>query len=275
MRLTTKIVLGIFVSIFLLSFGVIIALLFNVKKDNSYINDTTRIIMQENIISVDIEPYKTIWIDGEYTEDNQFYLTGKLLLKPVLREYEKNKLFLPEELLPFTDIISSNDTLIIRLKLEGLIKQYDPIKSKNKHVLHILDGVNFVMHPNTVDVISNINGIEIDIRNMKTDRIDISTPGEVSIDSCQVGRINPIMRGWRLFRIKNSQVKELNIDLDQMERNWQVENCVIEVENRTGSGNYIDHLPKGAAKNVNWIPKNKDAQMTMTLRGDTARIVFP
>ena len=275
MRLTTKIVLSIITSIFLLSFGIIIALLINAKKNNYYENDFPRIISQENIISVDIEPYKTIWIDEEENlKDIQIYPAGTLLLKPAIREEEKNKLFLPEELLPFTTIVSSNDTLIIRLKLEGLHKQYVPTKQMNKHIIHVLDGVNFVMHPNTLDVISNINGIKIDIRNMKTDRIDICTFGEVNIDSCQVDRINPDMRRGRIFLLKNSQVKELNIDLDQMGSSWIVENCDIEVENRTGSGNHRADLPKGAAKIVNWIPKNKDARLAVTLYGDTVRIVY-
>ena len=275
MRLTTKIVLGIIISIFLLSFGIIVTLLFNAKRDNieRFYTSSPR-ILQENIIPVDIEPYKTIWIDEtDRTSNNNIYPAGSLLLKPAIKEEDKNKLFLPEELLPFTTIISSNDTLIIRLKMEKLCEKYAP-KSGSGHTICSLQNVNFFLHSNTVDVICNVQGIKVDVQNIKTDHIKINTCGEINIESCQAKRIEPYTRNsWNKFMLKNSQVEELNIDLDAM-HNWQIENCDIEVENRTGSGHHRADLPKGAAKIVNWIPKNKDARLEVTLYGDTARVVF-
>ena len=77
------------------------------------------------------------------------------------------------------------------------------------------------------------------------------------------------------FLLKNSQVKELNIDLDQIGNTWIIENCDIEVENLTGSNKHSVSLPKSEAKLMHWMPKNKDAQLTVTLYGDTARVEFP
>ena len=139
---------------------------------------------------------------------------------------------------------------------------------------YILDGVNYTIYSNIVDIVCNINNIKVEIRNIKTDIIKIITQSEIFVDSCQANLIEPYMiNNWRKFSLKNSQVKELNIDLDLM-RNWQVENCEIEVENLTGSGTHRVTQPKSEAKIMNWIPKNQDAQLVVTLLGDTAKVIF-
>ena len=277
MKLTTKIVLGIIISIFLLSAGVIIGISFiDIEKyRQSYTGVSLPRISQENIITVEVEPYQTIMVEKELMNDKRdFNPFGTILIKPVINEGEKNKLLLPEELLRFTDITSSNDTLIIRLKMDELYEQHYPNKETKSGILYALDGANFFIHSNTVDVICNLYGIKLDIRNMETDRIKINTYGEVTIDSCQVNLIEPSMHR-RKFLLTNSQVKELNIDLDRIGYGWQIENCDIEVENLTGSGKYRTDLAMSEAKTMNWLPKSKDAQLTVTLHGDTAKVMFP
>ena len=270
MRLTTKIILGVIISVFLLSFSAIIYISFQSEGDS---NDNILSISQENITSVDIEPYKTILIDEEIKEERRnFFPAGMLYVKPVINEEEMNKLFLPEELLRYTDITSSNDTLIIRLKIDELYKKY--ITAPNRIGMYMLHGVNFFIHPHTVDVICNIGGIKVDIRNIKTDIIHTNTNGGITIDSCQVNLIEPNMNKRGRLLLTNSQVKELNIDLDNVGNTWQIVNCDIEVENLTGGGQHRVTLPKSEAKIMNWLPKNKSAQLTVTLQGDTARVVF-
>jgi hypothetical protein len=46
------------------------------------------------------------------------------------------------------------------------------------------------------------------------------------------------------------------------------------VEHLTGSGTHRVDLPKSEAKIMNWHPKNKDAQLTVTLKGDTASVML-
>jgi hypothetical protein len=111
MRLTTKIVLGIIILVFLLSFGFIVCLSF-IEIETVYDERNPPTISQENIISVDIEPFQTIWIGKEDLEAYKLSPTGTIRLSPIIHKEERNKVFLPEELLQFVDIISSNDTLI-------------------------------------------------------------------------------------------------------------------------------------------------------------------
>ena len=278
MRFTTKIVLGIFLSIFLLSLGAIIGFSFTDRVNYNWTSKGKLSISQENIISVDLKPYKTIRVEKDLYPGDKYniHLQGTLYINPITASDEKNKLFLSEELFQFSDIVSSNDTLIIRLQIKDLHEKYVANKPRKVSHLYVIEGFNFYVHTNTVDIISNLNGVSIDVRNIKTDKININTYGNAYIDSCQTGVIEPHVRGWhKSFRLKNSQVKELNIDLDLMAGNWTVENCDIEVENLTGSGKYDVQLPKSEAKIMNWIPKDKDAKLNVTLYGDTARIVFP
>ena len=273
MKLTTKIVLGIIISIFLLSFCVIIGISFvDTEKYELRSNVKTSTIPQENIIAVDVEPYQTIRIDQvQIQEERNVYPSGTIRVKPITGEEEKNKLFLPEELLRFTEINSSNDTLIIRFKMDEFLDKY-----ANRVKWITVSGVNISAYTNTVDVICSVSGIKVDVRNIVTDKINIHTSGEIEIDSCQANLIEPYMQNKsRRFLLKNSQVKILNIDLDQMGNTWQIENCDIEEENLTGSNRHSVNLSKSEAKIMNWIPKDKDAWLTVTLYGDTASIVFP
>ena len=274
MRLTTKIVLSIFLSLFLLSFCFIIGLKFVNKERGS--NPPN--LSQENMTAVAIAPYRTIRIDEiQKTSDEEYYIVpfGTFRLKPIINTEDGNKLYLPEELLQFTDISFSGDTLIISLKTDELRDKFFPEReTQSRH--HTIYDVYFFMHTNTVDVICNLDGIQVEVQNIIADTIRINTGGNIVIDSCRANIIEPTMRrNWKSFLLTNSQVKELNIDLDKTGNSRQIRNCDIEVENLTGSGNHRTDLTKNEAKIMNWIPKDNDAQLTVTLHGDTTQIVFP
>ena len=271
MRLTTKIVLGIFLSIFLLILGFIIIFSFTDKVNygNSGTHELT--ISQESIVSRDVAPYKTILLETEWEDEYNAQPCGTIYVRPITIPSEENKLILSEELAEFTDIVSLNDTLIIRLKMKELNDRY----SISEYIYTKIDGVDFYVHTNAVDIKTDLSGIDIDIRGIKTDKIKINASGKLNIEDCQANIIEPYMEGYRrAFSLKNSQIKELKMDLDIMD-SWIVENSDIEVENLTGSKTHSVQLSKNEAKVVNWIPKNEDAKLNVTLLGDTARIVFP
>ena len=277
MKLTTKIVLGIIISIFLLSFVFIICISF-IDKENDMFNPNSRFksISQENIISVDIEPFKTVFIYEELEQKRRnIFPGGTVTLQPVINENEKNKILLPEELLKFTGITSSNDTLFIWLKMDEVYEQHEESISaiEKRGMAYALDGFNFYLHTNLVDIVCDIDKIKIDIQNIKTDIINVRSFGEISIDSCQANLIETYSRHWKTTLIKNSKVKELSIDLDVI-KNWKTEGCEIEILNLTGSGKHSVLFTENTTKVTNWIPKNKEAQLMVTLHGDTARIVF-
>jgi hypothetical protein len=53
-----------------------------------------------------------------------------------------------------------------------------------------------------------------------------------------------------------------------------VENCKIETENITGSGNHHIILTKNESKKTNWLPKNEEAKLNIALQGDTTQFIF-
>jgi hypothetical protein len=275
MKLTTKIVLGIILSFFLLSLLVIIGVLFIDADKYTWFPDIEKMtISQDRMTAIDVAPYQTIWIGEVLKEERNLFPEGTIRLIPAVADEEKNKLFFPEELLPYIEIVSENDTLVIRLKTDELYEPYITVP-KRKAMAYTLYGVNFLIHTNTVDVICNIDRMNIEVWNIKTNHIKINASGRITIDSCQADRIEPHGKANRKrFSLTNSQVKELNIDLDKIEY-WHVENCDIEVKNLTGSGNHSVRLPKSEAKLMNWIPKSTEARLTVTLYGDTAIVVFP
>ena len=277
MRLTTKIIIGLISSIFLLSFVFIIGISFiDTQNYERRSNVYTSSISQENLVAVAIDvPFQTICLDEvKHTQyEKNLNISGLIRHSPVTSPEDQNQLFLPKELLEFVDTVSSNDTLFIRLKMDAIHDRYAESSTRDYMVI---DGFNFFVHAKEVDVVCHLQRIKVDVRNHTTDNIRIQTSGSIEIDSCKANRIEPSMNNrWQSFLLKNSQVKELTIDLDQIGRQWKVENCEIEVENLTGSGKHSVVQPKSEAKIMNWIPKNKDAQLTVTLHGDTARIEFP
>ena len=274
MKTTTKIVLSLILFLFLLNLSVIIAVSFidADKYERRYIVHTTS-VSQENLIAIDVASFRTIRIDKEESNEvKNLNVSGTIRISPANDQETENKLLLPEELLKSTDITSSDDTLIIRLKPGVLYEQY---VDERKGKFFLINDINYFVHTNTVDVICNMAEIKVDVRNITTEKINIHTYGNVEIDSCRVEFVEPdIQNNSGRFLLKNSQVNELRIDLDKIGRAWQIENCAIEVENLTGSGKHNVVLTNSEAKIMNWHPKNKDAQLTVTLKGDTASVLF-
>lgn len=272
MRLTTKIVLGIILGIFLLALGFIVGFSFTDRKNYSYRLDNG--ISQENKIEIDVAEFKTVWLDYEPQQhDYNIHLDGKIRIRPIQAAGENNKLSLSEELKSYTSIISSNDTLIIRINLTPIYEKYN--FSKKEYIYSVVDNVDFELTTNAVDIINNLSGIKIDVKDIKTNNIKFDTSGDIRIDACEAKQLSPFMRSYyKTLEIENSKITNLNIDCDQI-GNWTVKNCDIEVENLTGSNYSNAQLPKSEAKVMNWFPKNKDAKLEITLYGDTARIVFP
>jgi hypothetical protein len=73
--------------------------------------------------------------------------------------------------------------------------------------------------------------------------------------------------------MRHCNIRELNIDLDNT-YHWNVYKCSIGVENLTGSGDCKVSQPKSEASIVNWLPKQPESTLTVTLSGDTASINY-
>ncbi|OJV42889.1 MAG: hypothetical protein BGO29_06905 [Bacteroidales bacterium 36-12] len=303
MRLTTKIVLGFILLVFILSLGFIIGFSFTGNGNyNKY--KATPMISQDNLTEISVKPYKTICIERndmeEYSwvfiehpdknkrkavrinkkemQDDKFNLMpkGKLLVTAPNEDKNESSFFMPKALIEFTEVISQNDTLLVLINMDKLADRYRGAANKKRFLFTLIEGFNFYAYTNSVDIINSDNflsSISIDVKDITSKHIKVDAFSDINIDNCSAEVINPMGLNGRCV-IKNCRAEELNIDLDNMASSWSVEDCKIEVENLTGSHKKSVWARKGNFKVMNWKPKTKDSELTITLHSDTARIVF-
>lgn len=277
MKLTTKIVLGLIASVFILSIGAIVGFSFTDRVNYNGSSKKLPSISQENMIEVDVKPYKTIVLKMGLKQDEEYIpLLGRFEMKPVTDESQKDKIFMPEELKEFTDIILSNDTLTLRLDLSRINEHFFANKSRDEQFYKGLSDILFVAYAdsNAVDIASDWTRIDIALKDIETKSINISALSNIYVDNCSAEVLGFRNKGGRGVRLRNSKLKELNVDLDSA-NNWKVENCEVGVENLTGAGYHRIEQSKKESKVVNWHPKNKDARLQINIAaGDSLQVKF-
>lgn len=268
MKLTTKIILGIISSIFLISLIFIIGFSFSNRKNWTYsYYKKENTISQENPVEIELDVFNTILIDGnDDNPDENIIIAGTLSVRPDINN--KNKLVLSEEMNQYVSLNYYNDTLNICFDKSKLLEKRTVYPERNIY-LHIR-GADLQLFTNNTNLISNYEGFNIDIKGIKSDYIKMNTSYAVNIDSCEILSLNPYMCA---LQIANSTINKLNIDLDSI-RDWNTDNCFIEVQNVTGSEGKEVFLKDNKTKELNWYPKNEHAHLKLTLQSDTAKIIL-
>ena len=283
MRLTTKIILGIILSILIVSLLFIIGFSFSERGnyDNPYSHEIS--IPQDNPVGINVESYRVIVLEEDkagivleekvngimhiflsYSKNNSLTLNS-------ITSGEENKLFIPEALYDLISAKTDNDTLTIQIKTYELRKKYS--KEGGKEYMSF-SGINFCLYTSNVDIINHLDNFSTQVINIETDSMKIVSNGDVLIESCKVIGIDPDMyKNYSKLTVKNSVVQTIYIDLDYI-RNLDIEGCDIEVENITGSGKHNIKQHRNETGKINWYPKNKDAVLSITLPGDTMQMVL-
>jgi hypothetical protein len=271
MRLTTKIISGIILSIFTISLIFIIGFSFTDRKnyEGSYLNNIN--LSQENKKGIELPPYKTILIDEVAFESNGRYRLSancNIDINPTSESHNSDMMFVPESIKDLISFDTYGDTLKITLSLHN-------IHTENKKRLNFYSGFNINLNISKIDVISKVPGLSVTANNIQTDSMKIKSSGNIFINSCKADVIEPsLFANYRQLLIKNSEMIKLNLDLDNIS-NWKIENCNIEEENLTGSKTHRITQRKDESKIINWHPKNDKAILNITIESDTARIIFP
>ena len=286
MRLTTKIVIGIILSLLLLCLTLIIGYSFTDRKYYKMESLGHSIWMpQSDKTGINIEPYRVIVLALELTDSiskyhYNFYHNGSyLFIQPASSIEEQNKLFFPEVLKEFTSITNRHDTLTVKLKMDKVREKFSAREESDKS--QRITGRRFIvpvinlklyLHSSNVHVINRLNDINTNINNLEADSIKIYSSGEISIAGCKANVIEPESK--RQLNVFNSSAKVINLDLDQVS-NWSIKDCDIEVQNMTGSKRSHNITLTGTEKSkINWAPKNKDAELNIRIKGETATISY-
>ena len=272
MRLTTKIILGVILSVFFVSLTFIIGFSFTDRKNyrNSYFTDIE--LPQENITGMKLPTFKTIIIN-EIPFESESYNFGitncNISFDSVPANSDAEMLFIPNVLKDFISFDTSNDTLTVKLNLHEICKKHGNGKSK----YYTISRVNMHFSISNLDIINNIQTIPVNIINIETDNIKINSHGNINIDFCKAQFINlQLTDHHRSLKVTNSDIKRINLDLDYL--NWNIENCNIEEQYITGSGQHHIRQHRGEQSLIKWVPKNKDAELNIKIQGDTTQIVI-
>ena len=285
MRLSTKIIIGIILSIFLLSLLHIISFSFTDRKHYQKIFlDRSIKIPQMDKTGINIESYRVITVASKRSDNEggfYIYFTNEengLFIQPAASTDEENSLFIPKALYDCISTKSNNDTLTLTINLDEVRDKYGTIDEANAKSNHSLSssipvsGFNLYLHTSNINVINQLNGVQTLISNIVAESIKISSKGDVTIDSCKANVIEPYSK--RKLNVSNSFAKVLILDLDEI-NNWKIDNCDIEARNYTGGRpNHSITITGDESEKINWLPKNKEAELNLKFKGSAAKINF-
>jgi len=275
MRLTTKIILGIILSIFFITLTFIIGFSFSDRKNHTYSNSNVIDLPQDNMTGIELAPFKTILINEIPFETKNYYYYGisdncNILFNSAPANSSPEMLFIPGVLKDFISVNTSNDTLLVTLNLRDLSEKY----RNNEHRFQAISGINLHFNISNLDIINNSGTLGLHIKNFETDSIKINSHGNIFIDSCKALFIDPqIINSYKDLGITNCDIKRINLDLDKM-HNWSIGNCNIEEQHLTGSGKHDIKQHRNEASNIMWTPKNKDAELNIKIQGETTQIII-
>ncbi|MDL2304634.1 hypothetical protein LJC72_04760 [Bacteroides sp. OttesenSCG-928-D19] len=278
MRLTTKIIIGIILSVFTISLMFIIGFSFTGRKHYQRTSNVNKIdLPQDNKTNITITPSRVFVFecDKYNTEDDYSFafITHEcgLHVTRATTEEEENKLIIPEALSDFISTNTQRDTLFIRIKTNELVKKY---KEDKKHTF--FTGVNLHLHTTNTRIINKIEGLTTEIRSIETDSITIVSHENIQINSCKADFVEATVNyRYKLLVISDCHIQKLHLDLDKkIDRNIAGNNNNIIETSISGSNNHEFRYDPNNFGKITWQPKNKDASLNLIIKGDTTQISF-
>ena len=283
MRLTTKIIIGVVLSIFMLSLFHIIFFSFTKRRYYERKNlEVSMMISQVEKDSLATDAYRVIVIEAESIDEKNVYYAilnndqCGLLINPAKNADEKNKLIFPKELSRFISTTTNLDTLTVKIKTNEMIKNYletHDIVTKTDNVRYILNyvyfsGFNLFLNTSNVNVINKVADLQTKIDSLETDTIKVLSDGKIDITLCKADYIEPaLIRRHQPITLTKCTIKKLYCDLDQIGR-WNTVTCDIEETYFTGTNNMSASYDNKERGTIKWRPKTKDAEITLKFKGD-------
>ena len=275
MRLTTKIIIGAILSVFLISVVFIISISFSGKKNSNRSKIYNIELSQNNISGIELSPFNTIIIDAvPYESDKNFFSISDdchIYFNSITEQDNSNAMFIPESFIDFVSTATYGDTLSIKLDLFGIGNKYKSDENK----VHYISGLNINFRVSKIDVINNMWNLNINAKNLETDSIKINSDGDISIDNCKAQYIEPVLKSNHFkLNITNSEAKKVHLDLDYLQ-NLSIKNSNIEEEYMTGSRTRHITWQRNESGKINWVPKDANAELIIKIQGEPTQIIFP
>ena len=275
MKLTTKIILGFLLTVFLTSLIFIIGFSFTDRKNYERMSNVNIVeLSQDKKTGIELPSFKTIVIEEvPYNRNELSYgVTDKcnIYFEPITEKHSTDMLFIPEPLKDFVSVNCSVDTLKVTIDIGASIENY----KNSEYTFNSVSGINILFNTSKIDIVNNTDVLPLFISNIETDSMKIFSNGDINIIDCKALIIDPVFRlSYRKLHIKNCEVRRVNLDLDNI-RNWNIENCNIEEEYYTGSGIHDIKFYRSESNIRTWAPKNKDAKLNIKIQGDTTQFIL-
>ena len=290
MRLTSKIFIGIFIAVIILSICVITSLAN--RYDNDFKIGTT---LQNEQVKIDIpSDYKVILLKTDIPEiwKDRLYsfrkrITGSIDLKKATSNKDISNLLVTKELKPYISQTVVDDTLSLHLDLNGLYSQYYDSDFGQ------IKGLNFTIYVDSLaNIVNKIPGINISLKDLNMDQIRLSTlAGNIDVQNSNFSTASLFAEGGNNNRLilKKCNIDTLNLDLNNLIWKWDdndISEDNINVINLTGKykkdyyyGKSMGfYIPEKLCKTVNWIPKDDNTAFKleiMTEKGKPASFIIP
>ena len=273
MRLTTKIISGITLIVFIAPLIFMIIPLFSDSAKAERTKFANKInLPQDNKTGIELTSFKTIVIEdvSSDTQGRNYSLQENcnIYFEPLSGNNNPDMLFLPEAIKNFVSVNNSGDTLTIKLNIHELYEKNDD----KRYCYHDFSGVNLYFNTQKIDVINTIGALTLIIRNIETDSIKVTSHGNINIDSCKVLYIDPQIKSQnRNLNITNCEADKVNIDYDNIS-NWSTNNSKINEINISASRECDIYM--NDPNIIKWIPKSDDAKLNIGLKGENKKITI-
>lgn len=277
MRLTTKIILGIILFVFVASIAFIVGFSFT---DRGKYKDETKFfsVNQHSSMMLNLPSYSAICVDydtctfDEKSLPSNVFAFGDITILPARSDDQSHLLFFPKEMKNFINTKVENDTLFIIIDKFQLAKTIES-KGKIGKPGAILDDVNFTIYVKNPNIENRIFSINTNIQKINSKFIKASGNGAVYISSCISEKMEILQNN---ITLSNCKIKQLNFALNKhRESELKIRNCQIDEENISSENTCsVQKSQLGNPKVLNWYPKNKKAKLNIELSGDSTQIVF-
>ncbi len=280
MKCTTKIVLGIIAAIFALSILFIIyaAIVFDGKEKEYGVptlsDESLYTIPQGELKTSQLESFNVVCLEpASVVKGEGRNIVGALILRSQETDTNRAEMIVGDGLLRYIHTKNVGDTLKISLDCAAIYEAYENEKDARHRVLNSGDITLSITNPE-IEIISRIKDFGIIADGLAAKYVKMSTNrGDVKVASGKIAHLNA-ESVYGYLSVNKSSIDTLTLDLDNLS-GWNVANSRIDVENLTGSRYHSIRQSKTESNTVNWIPKNKSAELNIAIPNDTVRIIFP
>lgn len=266
MRLTTKLVIGIILLVFIASISAIVGLSFTDLPTRSHRMNEVR-TNAVKYMDLKVDTYKTVKIDIEPSSADVYRrqkgdILSELYIENTRAGKSINTISVNQKMRNYLRVNVQNDTLYLKIDLVKLLKD------NNSEILNEI--VALKIYNDNADVDNRIPGLNMKITGMKGNDIKLSSEGTILVKESTFDKLECLKGNIFLERVS---LNYLNLDLDNV-HDWKVNDCKINEENLSGSRSHYIVTPKSETKVLNWHPKNKEANLNVKISGGNARLEF-